>query len=46
MFKQGIVIYETYVPKNSYNITMACHDVGFVYLDGKFANVFDRGITK
>jgi hypothetical protein len=34
MYQQGIVVYETYLPKNKYLLIMTIHDIGLIFLDG------------
>jgi hypothetical protein len=33
MYQQGIVVYETYLPKNKYLLSMTIHDIGLIFLD-------------
>lgn len=34
MYNQGIVVYETFLPKSRYFINMTAHDYVIVFLDG------------
>ena len=46
MYYQGIVVYETTLPANSYTFDMIAHDYAIVFVDGNVVGAYDRNVNK
>lgn len=45
MYNQGIVVYEAYLSKGKYQLSLMVHDFAIIFLDGEATDVLTRYAT-